>query len=167
MLISTIGKDLLQRLSAAALPRWMLASVAALFLPAQLLGYYSHFSAVIESCGAAILIAVVSLRPDLRGASLLDSHALRGLGRISMSCYVLHMMTFPFGTAIFGALVPASWSANFPVLVGLLVIAAWLLAIVPAAWLGYRVIEVPGIALGRRVVRMGSDWLQDGRHAAV
>jgi peptidoglycan/LPS O-acetylase OafA/YrhL len=165
MLIPTIGKKLAQQISGAALPRWILVAVAAMFLPGPVLGYYSHFSAVVESYGAAILIGLVSLRADLPDAGLLENRVLRGLGRISMSYYVLHLLTFPFGLAIFGAIIPKAWSAHFPVLVGLLVIVVWLLAITPLTWLSYRVIEAPGIALGRRLARMGPGSISESRRS--
>jgi peptidoglycan/LPS O-acetylase OafA/YrhL len=52
------------------------------------------------------------------------------------------------------AVVPAAWSTTAPALVGLLVIAVWLAALAPVTLATYYLIEAPGIALGRRVVRL-------------
>jgi peptidoglycan/LPS O-acetylase OafA/YrhL len=65
---------------------------------------------------------------------------------------VLHMATFPLGIAIASAVIPPAWSHNAPAAVGGLVVATWIIAIAPFGIIGYHLIEVPGIALGRMVI---------------
>ena len=59
---------------------------------------------------------------------------------------------------MFAALiVPVSWSATMPLLVGILVISASLVGFAPLMLVSYHLIEAPGIALGRGVIRWASN----------
>jgi peptidoglycan/LPS O-acetylase OafA/YrhL len=153
MLIPTLGRDLVAGLSRAAANRWALAAGLALLLPGPLVGFYAHASAVIEAYAAMLLLSLVAYRLDLRGFGLLDAKPLRLLGLASGSYYVLHSAMGPWTNALAAMVVPASWIAAAPALVGILTIALWLVALAPLMLLSYYLVEAPGIALGRQVLR--------------
>jgi peptidoglycan/LPS O-acetylase OafA/YrhL len=153
MLVPTLGRRFALGMSKAAAVRWAIAGIAALVLPNPCLGLYSRTSAVTEAYAAAVLISLVVYRLDLRGFKCLDGGALRLLGLSSGSYYVLHTATPPLAIALAQVMIPPAWSANVPGVIGFIVIPAWLVFIAPLMWCSYHLIEAPGIALGRRVVR--------------
>jgi peptidoglycan/LPS O-acetylase OafA/YrhL len=152
MLIPGIGRDFASRLSRSAAQRWLAATAALMFLTGPILGFYSQWGAVIEAHAAAVLLALVAYRSDLRGARWLDAWPLRQLGLSSGSYYVLHGATMAAAVVLADLVVPSAWSANAPVVVGVLVIASWLVLIAPLMLASYHAIEAPGIALGRLVI---------------
>ena len=153
MLIPTLGRKIVSDLSRTAANRWALAAGLALVLPGSLLGFYAQISAVIEAYAAMLLLSLVAYRLDLRGFGLLDARPLRLLGLASGSYYVLHSAMGPWTNALAAMVVPASWIAAAPALVGFVTIAVWLLALTPLMLLSYYLVEAPGIALGRQVLR--------------
>jgi peptidoglycan/LPS O-acetylase OafA/YrhL len=153
MVIPTLGQRFAMRSSGRAGTCWAAGAVTALLLTHPCFGLYSRYSAVVEAYAAATLISLVAYRQDLSVFKCLDAKSLRLVGLASGSYYVLHMATIPAALAIAGALIPPTWSANAPALVGYLVVAAWLLALAPVAMCSYYLVESPGIALGRHVVR--------------
>jgi hypothetical protein len=78
---------------------------------------------------------------------------VRLLGLASGSYYVLHMalLSYPFTVAVL--LVPAAWSASYPAFVGIGVLVLSLAFLAPIAVAGYHLVEAPGIALGRQILR--------------
>jgi peptidoglycan/LPS O-acetylase OafA/YrhL len=152
MLIPGIGRDFAERLPRSIAQRWLAIAAALMFLTGPILGFYSQWSAIIEAHAAAVLLALVAYRSDLRGSRWLDAWPLRQLGLSSGSYYVLHGATFATAVVLADLLVPPFWSANAPVVVGVLVIASWLLLIAPLMLASYHAIEAPGIALGRLVI---------------
>jgi len=126
--------------------------VTAMFLTGPCVGFYSRTSAVIEAYAATVLVSLIAYRPDLAGFRILDAKALRLLGLSSGSYYVFHMATPTAAMAIADILIPPAWGAAAPALVAFLVLPAWLIAIGPLAYCGYRLIEAPGVWIGRRVV---------------
>jgi peptidoglycan/LPS O-acetylase OafA/YrhL len=152
ILIPTLGRDLVTRLSPTLASRTLAGAALLMFLPTPLFGFYSQFSAVIETYAAAVLLGLIAYRTDLRGCYWLDSWPVRQLGLSSGSYYVLHMVTFPTAVTIASALIPMAWSQAAPIVVGVLVLTIWLAAIAPLAMASYYMIEAPGIALGRRCV---------------
>jgi peptidoglycan/LPS O-acetylase OafA/YrhL len=153
MLVPTVGAALAAKLPRAAAQNAMIASACTLVAIGQILGFYSQFSAVAETYAAAALICLVTYRNDLKGVAFLDSKMLRQAGLCSGSYYVLHMPLLPFLVAAAAFVVPPSWSATMPLGVGILVVAACLVALVPLMLASYHLIEAPGIALGQ--------WIND------
>ena len=153
MLIPTLGREIVAGLSRTAANRWALAAGLALFLPGPLVGFYSHFSAVIEAYAATLLLSLVAYRVDLRGFGLLEARPLRLLGLASGSYYVLHTAMGPWTNSFAAMIVPASWITAAPSLVGVLTLVVWLVALTPLMLLSYHLVEAPGVALGRRVLR--------------
>ena len=118
-----------------------------------MIGIFNRYGTVIEGCAAVVLVSMVAYRLDVSMLKVLDAKPLRLLGVSSGSYYVLHMATIPAAIAIAGAIIPPAWSADYPALVGFLVIPIWLVAIAPLALVCFHGIEAPGVALGRRVIR--------------
>jgi peptidoglycan/LPS O-acetylase OafA/YrhL len=154
MLIPTVGRRLVAGLSRRAAIVWFAVAVVALVLPNPCFGRYSKFSTVTEGYAAFALVSFVAYRQDLFVLKWLDVKPLRLLGMASGSYYVLHMLTIPLGQAIASAVIPESWSATAPALVGILVLSVWLIALAPLAIGTYYLIESPGIAIGRRIMRL-------------
>jgi peptidoglycan/LPS O-acetylase OafA/YrhL len=154
MLVPTLGRRFATGLSRRAATFWTLGVVLAMLLTAPCLGVFSRQSAVIEAYSAAVLVSMVAYRQDLGLLKWLDARPLRLLGMSSGSYYVLHMATLPVTLAIAGAIIPPSWSASIPALVGFFVIPTWLVAIAPLTLGSFYLIEAPAIALGRRVARL-------------
>jgi peptidoglycan/LPS O-acetylase OafA/YrhL len=153
MLIPTVGRRFVTGLSRRGAVVWLAVAVAALALPNPCFGRYSKFSTVTEGYAAFALVSFVAYRQDLFALKWLDWKPLRLLGTASGGYYVLHMLTIPLGLATASALVPSAWSATAPALVGVLVLSVWLVAFAPLTVATYYLIEAPGIALGRRVMR--------------
>ena len=153
MLIPTAGRSFVAGLNRRAAGTWLAVALVLIVLPNPLCGRYSRVGAVIEGYLAFVLVSLVAYRPDLRALRWLDFKPLRLVGQASGSYYVLHMATVPPALAVAAAFVPASWSAAAPVFVGMLVLSVWLIAFAPAAVGTYYLIELPGIALGKRVMR--------------
>ncbi|MDB5311724.1 MAG: acyltransferase 3 [Gemmataceae bacterium] len=153
MVVPTVGRRFATGLSGRTTAFWMAGAVTPLLLAGPCLGFYSRYSAVVEAYAAAVLISLVAYRGDIALLSWLDVKPLRLLGRSSGSYYVLHMATVPAALALAPSIIPAGWSAEVPAVVGVLVVAGWLVAIAPLAVCSFYCIEAPGIALGRRFIR--------------
>jgi peptidoglycan/LPS O-acetylase OafA/YrhL len=156
MLIPTLGAQLAAKISRTMAQRILVVSALTLVLVGQIVGFFSQFSSLVETYAAATLISLVTYRNDLRGVGFLDAWPFRRLGLCSGSYYVLHTPLLPLGLVIAALVVPISWSATAPLLVGLLMISASLLVLAPLMMASYRLIEGPGIALGREVIRWAS-----------
>jgi peptidoglycan/LPS O-acetylase OafA/YrhL len=106
---------------------------------------------LLESIGSAMVVGLLAFGALPRIRRLLSLPLFRFYGRISYSFYVLHPLTLtviwfmPNELArVLDAGVPGAvllWGLAF----------ASILAVTPLAWLSYRYVEVPGIALGRRL----------------
>jgi peptidoglycan/LPS O-acetylase OafA/YrhL len=153
MAVPTLGRDILAGLSTRAATRWLVGAVTVMLLTAPIMGVYSRYSAVTEAYAAAIVVTMLAYRSDLPGLRWLDARPLRTLGAAAGSYYVLHMATAPLLTAAADAVIPAGWSAWAPGVVGIAVTAAWLIAIAPFMIVVSQLVEMPGIALGRRTIR--------------
>lgn len=116
-----------------------------------LLGAGSKWSPLGEAVAAAVLIAVLAYADNSRFARPLDWPFLRLCGRVSYSFYLLHPLTLTVIWAI-PASIAAALNAGVPSLLIALVLAiASIGVILPVAWLNWRFVELPGIALGRRL----------------
>ena len=150
MLLPTVGQAWIRRLSAAAAGWWTVGALLTLFLAWPVFGFFSKFSAVAEEYAAAVLLCAIAYRTDLIGLKWMDWPFFRQLGRASGSYYVLHAPLLPL---IFTALIgffPALFLAQWPAIAAPLAVIACLVIFVPIAMLSYRLVEEPGIALGRR-----------------
>ncbi|WP_165435054.1 acyltransferase [Bradyrhizobium sp. Leo121] len=99
----------------------------------------------LETLSSSLLVLLVGFRSSIALFAVLDLRPVRFYGRISYSFYLLH----PIGMWLAGRLLDAR---GLPVL---LAISATTIAAValttPMAWLSWRYIEKPFIALGRRL----------------
>jgi peptidoglycan/LPS O-acetylase OafA/YrhL len=154
MLLPALGRRVVVGLSRRAAVVWLGVALAALVLPNPCFGRYSKISAIVEAYAAFALVGLVAYRQDVFALKWLDARPLRLLGLASGSYYVLHMALTPLALAATAAIVPATWSATAPVLVGGTVIAVWLVLLAPLTVGTYYLIEAPGIVLGRRFVRL-------------
>jgi peptidoglycan/LPS O-acetylase OafA/YrhL len=154
MSLPTIGRRIVVGLSRSVATGWLVACAVVMLLTAPSLGTFSRAGSIVEAYAAAVLVSLLAYRPDLPGLRWLDGRWLRALGSASGSYYVLHMTTVPLATAAAALLVPRNWTAHAPGLVGLVVICIWVLAIAPLMIVVSRLVEMPGIALGRRVIRL-------------
>jgi len=152
MLIPTLGKAFVQRLSLCTTNRLLLGTVISLFLAGPLLGFFSQYSALIEAYAATVLVSILAYRDDLKTLRLLDTKPFRLLGASSGSYYVLHMPIFVCIVPVIATVTPAAFNFQMPALTGLVVIAIVLAANSVPAILSYLIIEEPGIALGRRIM---------------
>jgi peptidoglycan/LPS O-acetylase OafA/YrhL len=152
MLVPTLGRRFATRLTPRASRFWLLGCLLVLALVGPCVGRYSRWATLVEGYAGAVFVSLAAYRTDLSLLRWLDARSLRLLGRSSGSYYVLHMHFPPLGTILLAAVIPF-WSTSIPLLVGLLGISLWLLAMVPVALLTYALIEAPGIALGRKVIR--------------
>lgn len=153
LMLPTVGKAWAVGRSRRVAAAWLAGGAAVWFSAGPALGTYSRVTSVIEAYTAAGLLALVAYRPDLPGLRWLDFRPLRALGGAAGSYYVLHMATVPAAVAVAAWAVPAGWSAAYPAAVGVGVIAVWLLALAPPMLLATALVENPGIAAGRRVIR--------------
>jgi peptidoglycan/LPS O-acetylase OafA/YrhL len=153
MLVPTLGRRLVTGPSRRSATLLLAGALVVFVLPNPCFGRYSKFSTVVEAYAAFVLVGLAAYRRDVFVLAWLDAKPLRWLGLASVSYYVLHMATVPLALMIATALVPAAWSASAPALVGFLVIGVWLVVLAPVTLTTYYLIEAPGIALGRWLVR--------------
>ena len=138
-------------------PRWTALTFAVAFvamcLARLLLGFSSNWAAIVEALLAAIVVAYLAFGALGTFGRLFDHSVVRFYGRISYSFYLLHPLTLWFAALapeILGALV---LSGIPTALVAFGVSAVTILAITPLAWLIYRFVERPSIAVGRALTQ--------------
>ncbi len=151
--LPSLGRRFAGGLSNRTATLWVVGSVAVLLTAGPSLGVYARFTSIIETYVAASLLSLVAYRLDLRVLRALDARCLRKLGAASGSYYVLHMATLPVGVAVATAVIPTAGSVAVRGVLGLGLIAVWVVAIAPLMVCVSLLVEVPGIALGRRLVR--------------
>jgi peptidoglycan/LPS O-acetylase OafA/YrhL len=108
---------------------------------------------IAEGCAAAIMIAVIAYRNDANFARPLDWPTLRFYGRISYSLYLLHPLAIAVLWAIPDQLAMALRAGMPDAIVAVGRAAGTILVVTPLAWVCWRYVEVPGIALGRLLER--------------
>ncbi|OQW60917.1 MAG: hypothetical protein A4S14_18555 [Proteobacteria bacterium SG_bin9] len=155
MLIPSLGRQMVERLSLQSANRLLAISVAFLVLTGQILPFFSQFTALIETISAFVLLSLVTYCPDLRGVGFLDRAFWRKLGMASGSYYVLHMALLPYIVAGLSLIFPLWPSIHVPQLVCFVVFPLAMLLMFPFALLGFHLIEAPFMAAGRKVLR----WL--------
>jgi len=107
-------------------------------------GYYRHPDMTMNQVLFPWLIApalfvLIACVPNIRQSALVANRATGWLGTISFSTYLLH----PFSMALAGTLVSSSLFAVTSVLLTLVL-----------SVLGYRLVELPGQALGKRIIAL-------------
>lgn len=107
----------------------------------------SGWFTMIEAQSAAGLILVAAFKPGLRILRPLDSWVLRFAGKVSYSFYLLHPLSLSLAAAVFQTI------GHIGTLTILAVALASVCLVMPFAWASYTLIERPGIALGRRVIK--------------
>jgi peptidoglycan/LPS O-acetylase OafA/YrhL len=133
-----------------------LAAAVVLFFTAEPLMNSSHnplislrWPMIAETLAAAAIIALIAFRPQLWIGRVLDRPIWRFYGRISYSIYLLQVFALMIGGTWSGA-IRAAIASNIPVsLVMAGAVTAVIAVLTPIAWASWRMIEVPGIALGR------------------
>jgi peptidoglycan/LPS O-acetylase OafA/YrhL len=100
---------------------------------------------LLECFAAAVVVALQGL-PLLRS---LDHSIVRFYGQISYSFYLLHPLGVLFALRLLG---PAALAPNVPISLGAIILTVASIAVTtPFAYFFWRFIEVPGIAIGKRL----------------
>ena len=140
-----------ERIAAAFTPRW--AGLAALFLILTfwICGNKKQTAPILmlECLGIATFVALVVWQPASKVFNLLDNRLVRFYGRISYSLYLLHMLGISFALRLLGAS-SLYHSVRSVFAVSVLTAFASVLLVTPLAYLTWRFIEAPFMALGRR-----------------
>jgi peptidoglycan/LPS O-acetylase OafA/YrhL len=126
-----------------------IAAFAAMCAARPILGYASHWAALVEAILAAVVVAQLAFGQLGRFGDLFDWNITRFYGQISYSFYLLHPLTLLVAWRIpsgLGAVVDAGISPPL-VAAGLAVVT--IAAITPIAWLSYRYVERPAVAIGK------------------
>lgn len=153
MLVPTLVKDWMLGLSRRAAQRALVLSVVVLFAAGPVFGFYSHNAAFLEAHAATVLVALAAWRFDLRGLGFLLHPVVRQIGLASGSYYVLHIPLLWLCLAAVAPHVPRDLALAAPLAVGVVLLPLMAVAIVPAAMLSFRLVEAPGMALGRRMLK--------------
>ena len=114
-----------------------------------MLAELDHYDAVLQPALLALgfglcVAAAVSPGAPIR---VLRSRLLRGLGLVSYSVYLIHMLFLPAALAIASSVAPGQLSPGW---LAILTTTCLIGLSVPAAWAMYVVVEAPGIRYGRR-----------------
>ncbi|CAH0439537.1 hypothetical protein LMG9673_00318 [Ralstonia pseudosolanacearum] len=107
---------------------------------------------------AAILILVIVVDGKAKFLAVMDTRAVRFLGRVSYSFYILHFI-FLYGTANLALRVlPEGALVRYPLIASVLVAIASIAMTLPFASLSYRFVERPMTAVGKRIAEI--QWLR-------
>jgi peptidoglycan/LPS O-acetylase OafA/YrhL len=127
---------------------WLVIATAAFLVTRHIVGWSSYFSFWLEATFASAVIALLAFGIGSK-QSALWYRTLQFIGRVSFSFYLLHPLTLMFSKDT-NPLFTAAVQAGTPPL--LLASAAFFIstaAVLPLAWLQYRLVEVPMIAVGK------------------
>ncbi len=130
----------------------MVLALVVLMAPRNFLvtGYNNGWLQLVEVSGATTIIAlIIYSQVDI---PLLRAKAAVGLGDISYSLYLLHFPVMCILAKGLGGLVHAT--ASNTIFMSLALVGLTLAVSIPLAWLAYNYIELPGIKLGARAVRI-------------
>jgi peptidoglycan/LPS O-acetylase OafA/YrhL len=131
-------------------PSLLLTGMLALFFGARPVIGGANWGPFFEAVAAAVFIAIVTCRHSKKWQCL-RWPPLRFYGRISYSLYLLHPLTLIVAWRM-QATLATLLQAGVPT--ALVVIAVFIIStaiITPLAWLSWRLIELPGNAIGNRV----------------
>ncbi|MBO4224768.1 acyltransferase [Bradyrhizobium neotropicale] len=143
VLLQMQGERTAERLRAAAASVLSIAAIALLcFCGSQ---KQSALIIALETLSSSLLVLLVAFRSSIGLFAVLDLRPVRFYGRISYSFYLLH----PIGMSLAVRLLDAR---GLPVLLTISVMTIVAVALTtPMAWLSWRYIEKPFVALGRRL----------------
>jgi peptidoglycan/LPS O-acetylase OafA/YrhL len=152
IMIHRLGPPLFARLRGRAVAVFFFAMVVMFFLARPLFGTSTKWSPLVEASTAAGIIAALAFAGEARFARVLDWPLFRFYGRISYSLYLLHPLTL---IVLWKMPNQLAWllARGIPgvvIAIGLGLVST--AAITPLAWLNWRFIEVPAIAVGRRLL---------------
>jgi peptidoglycan/LPS O-acetylase OafA/YrhL len=134
---------------------WLLLATAALLIQAVISAGKLGFFPMQMEYAAGFLVVFLALR--CHPAEFLVNPGTQFLGRISYSGYLLHFALLALAVEISRRCFP-DWSTH-STRQFLFLLAATLALTIPAAWLTYKWVESPFIALGARLVK-----LSESRH---
>ena len=149
--IHRIGPLVLQRIGAHRVGWVVSGALVFFFAPRAVFGQTSKWPAFFECVSGMAMIAVLVYGGATVFARVLNWPVFRFYGRISYSFYLLHPLTFILMWTIPRPLLRLL-DAGVPAVLlafGLTIVSA--LAITPIAWLSWRFVEIPGIAVGRHL----------------
>jgi peptidoglycan/LPS O-acetylase OafA/YrhL len=130
----------------------LVLAVAAFLLTRPLIGYLSNWSVILESVFGAVAVALLAFSNVEKRNRLLDASVTRFYGRISYSFYLVHPLALiakePV-TALIGLAIVLHLGEG---VTAVMLLVASALAVTPLAYAMYRLIERPGIAIGRSLV---------------
>jgi peptidoglycan/LPS O-acetylase OafA/YrhL len=157
VLLHFYGKDLAAKVSANMAMVLAVLAIIVFFLCGG--RGATGWTLLLQCLCPACLVVFAVWKPELSIFKPLDTHVARFYGRISYSFYLLHPLTLRLTNHVMEP-VKALHADGLPY-VGITIIAAIfsILLITPFAYLSWRYIELPGIALGRYVLaawKMGS-----------
>lgn len=131
---------------------WIPVLGTALFLVAGMLKQDAGLMILMDCIGGALLVLAISQWPYQPAMKLLDWRLVRFYGRISYSFYLLHMLTVAPAIAL-----GARWFEHLnPWAIAMTLSVLTTLAAAGPALACYKLAEVPGINLGRRLAGLNS-----------
>jgi exopolysaccharide production protein ExoZ len=98
---------------------------------------------LLEACSSGLLVALIAFGAPQRGFRFLDQPVISFYGRISYSFYLLHMIGLSIAVRI-------CTIDGWPMLSIMLSIVLGVLLTTPMAWMSWRFIERPFIAMGKK-----------------
>ncbi|MGC5886776.1 acyltransferase family protein [Ralstonia pseudosolanacearum] len=148
----------------ARIPTWLsgllvIASLSAMVAVNAIwpLAHFLYCDAAI-AVSAALLILVIVVDGNAKFLAVMDTRAVRFLGRVSYSFYILHFI-FLYGTANLALrLFPEGVLVRYPLIASALVAIASIAMTLPFASLSYRFVERPMTAVGKRIAEI--QWLR-------
>jgi peptidoglycan/LPS O-acetylase OafA/YrhL len=119
---------------------------------------------VIDACISAQILAYIAGSQEVAG--FLRHRFLVWIGDASYSLYALgQIVLVAVASALFG-LLPLDWWTTNPFTFAICLISLNLGLVLPLAWASYRFIEIPGMTLGRAMLRSDGANLSDGEVVA-
>ncbi|MFL6515005.1 MAG: acyltransferase family protein [Chthoniobacterales bacterium] len=131
---------------------WAIAVLLFLFFaPRAYLGQMSRWGRFFQCASAAGIIAVLVYGKENMMWRILTWQPFRFYGRISYSFFLLHPLTLLVIWTMPGTLSRLLDAGVPSVILAIALAIVSILAITPLAWLSWRFVELPGVALGRRL----------------
>ncbi|MEP6809432.1 MAG: acyltransferase [Chthoniobacterales bacterium] len=143
------GERFFARMPKSRLTVVFLLSTAVFFLAGSVVHHI--WQNIVQAVTAAVVIAILAFGTPIAASAILRTQLLRFLGRVSYSFYLLHPLALTIiwkRELLFGRWI----NQGVPPIV--LALALWIvttLAILPLAWLMYRLVEVPFVRFGKRL----------------
>ena len=136
------------RLSPRAAKFFLAAAIVGLLVPRVWFKYDAAPTLLFEAASSAIVIALLAAGPKSFAAFLLNP-SVRWLGRISYSFYGFHFVAVVIVFHVFASAVPV-WD---PFIESTCIATVAIPISLGLAAISYRYIEVPGVKLGRKLIR--------------